>query len=86
MSNIDRYQAVSCEMHSELELAIMHGKSLIVCYEESNHMGGKHTVYVKAHDLVTRGHSEKGEFLVAMNDSGEIIEIRLDKITHFTAE
>lgn len=86
MSNIDQYQAVSCEMHSELELAIMHGKHLTVCYYESNDMDKEHTIHLKPNDVVTRGHSEKGEFLVAMNDSGELIEIRLDKIKHFTAE
>ena len=28
------YQAVSCDMHSELELAIMHGKSLKIVYKK----------------------------------------------------
>ncbi len=86
MKNIDLYQTVSCEMYSELELAIMHGKSLLVCYVESNHSDREQTTRLKPNDVITRRKNEKAEFLMATNESGELLEIRLDKIKHYTVE
>jgi len=79
------YQAVSCAMHSELELAIMHGKYLMVHYVKTDNKGiqSGEQIKIKPHDIITRGHEEKGEFLVGSDDSGKSIEIRLDNINRF---
>ena len=79
------YQTVSCAMHSELELAIMHGKYLTVHYVKTNNKGiqSDEQIKIKPRDVITRGHEEKGEFLVGSDDSGKSIEIRLDNIRRF---
>ena len=86
MTRSSPYQAVSCAMHSELELAIMHGKYLMVHYVKTNNKGiqsDELIIKLKPRDVITRGHEEKGEFLVGSDDSGKSIEIRLDNINRF---
>ncbi|MCW8931803.1 MAG: hypothetical protein OQL19_16415 [Gammaproteobacteria bacterium] len=77
----DHYVVVSCEMHSELELAIMHGKHLKIFYDNEQ------IVQLKPNDVITRGKNEKkGEFLVGFDETGKRMEIRLDKIKRFITE
>ena len=73
------YQPVSCAMHSELELAIMHGKQLKMYFKQLNKTL---TLNIIPGDIVTR--KDKGEFLLACNESGDPIEIRLDAIINFS--
>ena len=85
MTQSTPYQAVSCAMHSELELAIMHGKYLTVHYVKTDNKGiqSDEQIKIKPRDVITRGHGEKGEFLMGSDDSGKSIEIRLDNIKRF---
>ena len=88
MNHSDHYQTVSCAMHSELELAIMHGKHLMIYYQEPTSDFEEGTfeelsIEMKPHDVVTRGEVGKGEYLLGSENSGKPIEIRLDRINRF---
>ena len=86
MNNSNPYQAVSCSMHSELELAIMHGKYLTVYYAEKdkqNDSSDEQIITIKPSDVITRGDDNKGEFLVGTDKSGQPVEIRLDNINQY---
>ncbi len=80
MNNINPYQVVSCAMHSELELVIMHEQTLIIYYVENNK---EQTIKFKPRDIITRGSNERGEFLTGSDESGKQLEIRLDSIIRF---
>ena len=75
--NSEAYKPVSCALHSELELAIMHGSRLqIQCTDAA-------TITLDPRDIITRSiaaHKHKGEFLIGNDASGQTVEIRLDKI------
>ncbi len=82
-----KYQPIECQLHSELELAIMHGQEMLICYFDSlNKKEEKQCL--KPYNIVTRMRknvtSEElvGEFLLAsqVEDSNIKIEIRLDHI------
>ncbi len=80
------YQSVSCSMHSELELTIMHGETLKIRYivtQQDRAETNERIIEIKPQDIITRRQNEKGEFLVGQDKSGQVIEIRLDKICHF---
>ncbi len=80
------YQTVSCAMHSELELAIMHGNTLKISYLKPYQEGveaNEHVIEFRPYDVITRGQDKKGEFLVGQDKSGQTVEIRLDQICHF---
>jgi len=85
MNSSNPYQSVSCAMHSELELAIMHGRHLKIHYVEADMKGGvtEKIMIIKPSDIITRGNNEKGEFLLGSDQSGKKTEIRLDKIKQF---
>jgi len=86
MNHSNPYQPVSCTMHSELELAIMHGKYLIVYYTETDKKGvesKEQIIEIEPRDVISRGHDEKGEFLAGSDKSGKLVEIRLDHINRF---
>jgi len=75
------YQAVSCEMHSELELAIMHGRKLQIHY--SNEPDKQPiTKTIKPVDIITK--KNKGEFLICTDDIDNTLEIRLDFIQTYS--
>lgn len=84
------YHPVSCEMHSELELAIMHGQRLKIHY--LNGLDNKLTeVDITPYDIVTRGNKTNqpeqhisGEFLLCTDSTGNSIEIRLDFIQSYS--
>ncbi len=77
--NSKAYKPVSCALHSELELAIMHGSRLqIQCTNSA-------TLTLTPRDIIIRSiaaHEHKGEFLIGNDVSGRTVEIRLDKIHH----
>jgi len=65
------YIAVSCKLHSELELVIMHKNSIQLKLEDS-------CLIMKPHDIITQKGS--GEFLVGRDENDSELIIRLDKI------
>ena len=71
----DRYIPVSCQLHSEYELAIMHAQQLQLIWQGPT--GELITDILKPYDLITR---EGSEFLLAQSANGEDKKIRLDKI------
>jgi len=72
------YQPVSCDLHSELELSIMQGKNLHIQFFQDEDLL---TTKVKPVDIVSR--KGQGEFLLAVDESGQGFEIRLDYIHKF---
>ena len=69
-------------MHSELELAIMHGKHLCIQLKQPD---STTVSEIKPYDIRCRKNSNKpsGEYLLATEQSGSDIEIRLDNIHSF---
>lgn len=72
----EAYTPVSCEQHSEYELAIMHGKTLEVSWQDKHGRSQKQSL--KPYDIVTE---HKAEYLLGKDSLGEDKKIRLDKIT-----
>jgi len=72
------YQPVSCEMHSELELAIMHRTELQLSWQSEDALLTETVLPV---DIKTKN---KQEFLYTRTKKGDSLEIRLDKISTFT--
>jgi len=70
------YQPVSCEMHSELELAIMHRTELQISWQSDD---ATITDTVLAIDIYTQ---DQQEFLSIENNDRHRLDIRLDKILH----
>lgn len=68
------YTPISCALHSEYELAIMHKKRLRLRWQDGDQM---HNLDITPVDLTTR---DNAEFLLGKNESGQPVEIRLDKI------
>ncbi len=73
----DHYQPISCDRHSEYELAIMHKVMLQIAWV--NDLDQQHIGKLMPLDLITR---DKQEFLIGQSNDGEIHYIRLDKISH----
>jgi len=73
----DEYKAVSCELHSQYELAIMRKQMLRIAWLDSKKE--PHISCVLPEDIFTRNHAE---YLLVTNEKGELIELRLDKITY----
>lgn len=78
MDNDTTYHPVSCDLHSELELSIMHGKRLQM---QINNHGKELIVTILPIDIVSR--KGEGEFLLATDDCGQKTAIRLDTIGQF---
>ena len=70
----NKYNTVSCEKHSELELLIMYGKTIQIELE-------KRTLTITPYDIVSR--KDSGEFLLGKTRQGELIELRLDQIKSY---
>lgn len=71
----DNYQPIECGLHSEYELAIMHGAALNLSWRDAQGEVITHTV--KPIDLQTR---DRQEFLIVQGPANVIYEIRLDRI------
>ena len=73
------YSPVDCGLHSEYELAIMHHDRLKLGWRDA--AGAIHSETVIPVDLRTRNSEE---FMVVSVSNGTQLEIRLDRITHFS--
>ena len=75
------YNPVSCDLHSQYELLIMHHDRITVHYRDpvnqSQHISGL------AHDLYTRNGEE---FIVIQPDRDAALHIRLDRIIEYSKE
>jgi Rho-binding antiterminator len=69
------YIPITCDLHSEYELAIMHRRSMLLTWQDEN--SEVHTAALLAVDMRTR---DKQEFLIARDNKNVTHEIRLDKI------
>ena len=72
------YTHVSCALHSELELMIMHGETLELSLAEDS---GLQKLLIKPRDIVIR--KDKGEYLLGVGENDKIYEIRLDHIIKY---
>lgn len=79
MTTSDHYTPISCDAHSELELAIIRRQPLHVRWHDDNIWRDGIVVPL---DLQTR-HGE--EFLICRLPTGEDIDIRLDRLTRVAA-
>lgn len=89
-NNFKHYQAVSCKMHSELELAIMHGQTLKIHYFNEAHKK-EIIINITPQDIVTRrsknrhnGQYVSGEYLLGIDNKGNTFEIRLDFVRSYS--
>jgi len=73
------YTPVDCGLHSEYELAIMHHDRLKLGWRDA--AGTIHLETVIPVDLRTRCNEE---FLMVSAPDGTQLEIRLDRISHFS--
>jgi Rho-binding antiterminator len=78
MTDDKPYIPVSCELHSEFELLIMHNRALELNWHDKNGKYFNSTVHPK--DLQTR---KSEEFLVAVDNDNQEIAIRLDRINSY---
>ena len=75
MNNDDnQYRPISCELYSEFELAIMHGRKVKLVWQENEQT---RIASVTPLDLRTRDHQE---FLIAEDHHRQPLQIRLDYI------
>ena len=72
----DPYVPVECGLHSEYELAIMRQVMLQLVWTDQNGTIQRHNILPI--DIKTM---DKKEYLVGKTPEGELIEIRLDKIS-----
>lgn len=72
------YQPVSCQLHSELELIIMHKQTIQIKLKSET---GSRLETVVPYDIISR--SDTGEFLLAYNKGQKKVEFRLDQIISF---
>lgn len=75
MNNTDTYQPVSCELHSQYELAIMHKSKLQLSYLSDDKLPIK--CIVNPVDVQTK---DKAEYLIAITSENKNIRLRLDHI------
>jgi transcriptional antiterminator Rof (Rho-off) len=75
--NKDLYQSVSCDLHSQLELAIMHKDKLRIKLNDTKDI----VLQGMPFDIVSR--KNQGEFLLIKTSSGNNKSVRLDRIKTF---
>ncbi len=68
------YVPISCDTHSEYELAILRRRKLRLLWQEDNVI---HDLWILPLDLQTRCGEE---FLIGRNQAGETLTLRLDRI------
>jgi Rho-binding antiterminator len=69
------YQPISCANYDHFEIAILHGQCLRITWHDEE--GLVHVEILRTRDLQTRNGAE---FLLADSQTGQHIELRLDKI------
>jgi len=72
----DPYKPIACALHDEYEIAIMHRQKLTITWLDDN--GCSHQSLVLPVD--TRVENAE-EFLIAEEEGGDRLKIRLDRIT-----
>lgn len=75
-NNEDTYKPVSCDLHSQYELAIMHKNKLQLSWLSEGEFVTESNI--SALDVQTKN---KAEYLIAVTSHGENLCIRLDHIT-----
>jgi transcriptional antiterminator Rof (Rho-off) len=75
----DPYHPISCADYSRYEVSILHQEPLRLAWKDENDQ--LHLQALFPIDLQTR---DKGEFLVARDNSGQSFSIRLDYIINYT--
>lgn len=78
MSNNKPYTPVSCDMHSEFELLIMHNTQIKLCWQDQK--GNKHNSNAWPKDLQTKSGEE---FLLITDENNTQQKVRLDRIQSF---
>lgn len=72
----NHYQPVSCELHSQYELAIMHKSKLELSWLSAGKLVNE--INILPLDVQTK---DKAEYLLAVNQENKNLCIRLDHIT-----
>lgn len=72
----DAYQPISCELHSQYELAIMRKDKLQLSWLSASQIVSK--TNITPLDVLTKN---KAEYLIAVNSDNKNLCIRLDHIT-----
>lgn len=70
------YTPIDCGLHSEYEVAILHRQKLRMSWRSEQ---GDQVQVLLPRDLQTR---DGEEFLIAEAADGEVLRLRLDRITH----
>ena len=78
MADDKPYVPVSCDLHSEFELLIMHDSTLQLNWQDET--GNQFNSTVKPKDLQTKNGEE---FLVVMDKNNQQLAIRLDRISSY---
>ena len=78
MANDKAYIPVSCDMHSQFELLIIHNSLIQLDWQDENDK--TFSEIVKPRDLQTKSGEE---FLLVLNKHNETLNIRLDRIRSF---
>ncbi|MFW2373105.1 MAG: transcriptional antiterminator, Rof [Gammaproteobacteria bacterium] len=73
------YHPIDCQIHSSLELHIMHGATLCIHWQDDD--GETHIQQLEPVDIATE--KAVGEFLLLDDSQGNRWKIRLDKIQSF---
>lgn len=76
----NHYNPVSCEFHSELEIAILQRRLLDITWHDADNT--LQTAILNPSDLITEQHAE---FLLATTVHNEDVKIRLDRIDSLSA-
>lgn len=71
----ESYKPITCALHDEYEIAIMHGQLLSISWLDD--VGVQHSDTVMPKDILVQN---KAEFLVAVSSSQQVLSIRLDRI------
>jgi Rho-binding antiterminator len=74
---MSEYTPIDCELYNQYELAILHHRRLRVSWRDIR--DETHIAMLTPRDLQTR---EGAEFLIAEDQDGKSLELRLDWIQH----
>lgn len=74
---MSEYTPIDCGLYSQYELAILHHRRLRVSWRDTQ--GETHIAMLTPRDLQTR---EGAEFMIAEDQDGQSLELRLDWIQH----
>jgi Rho-binding antiterminator len=74
---MSEYTPIDCGLYSQYELAILHHRRLRISWRDNQ--GETHIGILTPRDLQTR---EGAEFMIAEDQDGQSLELRLDWIQH----